>query len=291
MTITVTRDRTGKMRHVVAVRGHRVTVDELPAVGGEDTGPTPHDLYDAALGACKALTIVWYANRKQIPLEDVTVAVERDDADERSGTYRLRTTLTLGGALSDAQREELRNVAGEMPGAPADDAGHDRGHDRARCRRSPCQSSRFSQPRAKDLGGGFLVRRLLPAFAAARRRPVRVLRSLRPGHGAARRTTSTCGRIRTSGSPPSPTCSKARCCIATAWASVQRIEPGAINWMTAGRGIVHSERTPPDLPTRDVHRARTAAVGGAAAAPSRKREPAFAHTPAAAIPALARSTG
>ncbi len=28
---------------------------------------------------------------------------------------------------------------------------------------------------------------------------------------------------------------------------VQRIEPGAINWMTAGRGIVHSERTPPDL--------------------------------------------
>ena len=29
--------------------------------------------------------------------------------------------------------------------------------------------------------------------------------------------------------------------------SVQRIEPGAVNWMTAGRGIVHSERTPPDL--------------------------------------------
>ena len=29
--------------------------------------------------------------------------------------------------------------------------------------------------------------------------------------------------------------------------SIQRIEPGAINWMTAGRGIVHSERTPDDL--------------------------------------------
>ena len=29
--------------------------------------------------------------------------------------------------------------------------------------------------------------------------------------------------------------------------SQQRIDPGAINWMTAGRGIVHSERTPPDL--------------------------------------------
>ncbi len=27
---------------------------------------------------------------------------------------------------------------------------------------------------------------------------------------------------------------------------VQRIEPGAVNWRTAGRGIVHSERTPED---------------------------------------------
>ena len=31
--------------------------------------------------------------------------------------------------------------------------------------------------------------------------------------------------------------------------SVQPIRPGEINWMTAGRGIVHSERTPPDIRT------------------------------------------
>jgi uncharacterized OsmC-like protein len=61
MTITVTRDRAGRMRHSVAVRDHRFAVDELAAVGGEDSGPTPHDLYDAALAACKALTVVWYA--------------------------------------------------------------------------------------------------------------------------------------------------------------------------------------------------------------------------------------
>lgn len=29
--------------------------------------------------------------------------------------------------------------------------------------------------------------------------------------------------------------------------TVQRILPGEVNWMTAGRGIVHSERTPPDV--------------------------------------------
>ena len=115
MAVTVTRDRSGKMKHVVHVRAHALAVDELPAVGGEDAGPTPHDLYDAALGACKALTVLWYANRKAIPVEDIAVTVERDDADERKGTYRLRTTLALGGALTDAQREELLNVAGKCP--------------------------------------------------------------------------------------------------------------------------------------------------------------------------------
>jgi len=115
MEVTATRDRTGKLRHVVTIRNHRVPVDELPAVGGEDSGPTPHDLYDAALAACKAVTMVWYANRKQIPLEDVAVTVARDDADERTGTYRLRASLVLGGALTEAQREELRNVAAKCP--------------------------------------------------------------------------------------------------------------------------------------------------------------------------------
>jgi len=115
MTITVTRDRTGKMRHIVAVRDHRFPIDELPAASGEDTGPAPHDLYDAALAACKALTVLWYANRKQIPVEDIEVTVERDGTDERRGIYRLRATLAVSGPLSAAQREELLNVAGKCP--------------------------------------------------------------------------------------------------------------------------------------------------------------------------------
>lgn len=115
MTITVTRDRTARMRHVVRVRAHAIAVDELPAAGGDDTGPTPHDLYDAAVASCKALTVLWYANRKAIPVEDIEVSVDRDDADERKGTYRLRTRLALSGNLTAAQRDELLAVAGKCP--------------------------------------------------------------------------------------------------------------------------------------------------------------------------------
>ncbi len=115
MTITITRDRSRKMMHTVRVRDHAFAIDEPPANGGEDTGPTPHDLYDSALGACKAMTVLWYANRKQIPVEDIGVSVERDDSQERQGTYRLKVTLALSGPLSEAQRQELLTVAGKCP--------------------------------------------------------------------------------------------------------------------------------------------------------------------------------
>ena len=115
MSILVTRDRTQKMRHVVSVRQHAFAADEPQANGGEDLGPTPHEIYDSALGACKAMTVLWYANRKGLPLEDVQVSVDRDDSEERQGVYRLRVTLTLGGPLTPAQRQELLAVSQKCP--------------------------------------------------------------------------------------------------------------------------------------------------------------------------------
>jgi putative redox protein len=115
MSITVRRDVTHPMRHTVAIRGHEITVDGTVGEGGEDAGPSAHDLYDAALGTCKALTLAWYARRKGIPLADLEVMVDRDDSGERQGVYKLATTLKLGGELSEDQRQELLTVAGKCP--------------------------------------------------------------------------------------------------------------------------------------------------------------------------------
>ena len=115
MTIEVRRDRSHKMKHTVHVRQHTFAIDEPPANGGEDLGVTPHDVYDSALGACKAMTVLWYAQRKQIPVDDIHVSVDRDDSQERQGVYRLRVTLAVTGALTEAQRQELLNVAGKCP--------------------------------------------------------------------------------------------------------------------------------------------------------------------------------
>ena len=115
MTIQVVRDRSRKMKHTVHVRQHSFAIDEPIVNGGEDEGSTPHDLYDSALGACKAMTVLWYAQRKQLPLEDIRVTVDRDDSEERQGVYRLRVTLNLTGPLTEAQRQELLAVANKCP--------------------------------------------------------------------------------------------------------------------------------------------------------------------------------
>lgn len=115
MSIVIRRQPQLAAGFTVHVREHEFVVDVSPDDGGNDAGPNPHDLYDAALGACKALTVMWYTRRKGIPVEDVEVVVERDASGERSGTYALDTRLRLRGALSDEQLRELEAVAHKCP--------------------------------------------------------------------------------------------------------------------------------------------------------------------------------
>jgi len=136
----------------------------------------------------------------------------------------------------------------------------------------------------KDLGGGFMVRRLLPSaqqqsvgpfiffdhFGPVTEQPG-INHDVRPHPhiGLATVTYLFEGAMMHRDS----------------LGSAQRIEPGAINWMTAGRGIVHSERAPDDL-------RGTAYVNHGlqlwAALPKEFEEtaPVFSHTSAETIPAL-----
>jgi putative redox protein len=72
-------------------------------------------MYDAALGACKALTVLWQARHKAIAVDTIEVAVSHDAAAERNGLYRLRTALMLGGELSDDDRAVLLAAAEKCP--------------------------------------------------------------------------------------------------------------------------------------------------------------------------------
>ena len=100
-------------------------------------------------------------------------------------------------------------------------------------------------PRSRDLGG-FEVRRALPS---GRRRMVGPFvfwdqmgpSVLRPGSGLDVRPHPHIGLATLT------YLFRGEILHRDSLGTVQPIRPGAVNWMTAGRGIVHSERTPPEL--------------------------------------------
>ena len=137
---------------------------------------------------------------------------------------------------------------------------------------------------AKDLGGGFLVRRFLPS--APRQSigpflffdhfgPVTVL----PGAGHDVRPHPHIGLATVT------YLFEGAMLHRDSLGSVQLIEPGAINWMTAGRGIVHSERQSPALKD-STYVNHGIQLWAALPQAFEEVEPSFIHTPAAVIPEL-----
>lgn len=136
----------------------------------------------------------------------------------------------------------------------------------------------------KDLGGGFVVRRLLPALKRQAVGPFIFFDhfgpvTVEPGAGHDVRPHPHIGLATVS--------YLFEGCIThrDSLGYVQDIEPGAINWMTSGNGIVHSERRPEKL--RDKAYVNHG-IQLWAALPKAHEEvaPSFAHTPSSAIPSL-----
>ena len=115
MTVTLQRTPDTHLAQTLHWGAHSLVTDVLVDEGGNDAGPSPHDLYDAALGACKALTVMWFARKKGSAVDDVQTKIVRDDADERKGVYRLKAELLISGSFSDAELAQLVAVAEKCP--------------------------------------------------------------------------------------------------------------------------------------------------------------------------------
>lgn len=104
----------GAKSYEVAIKAghHELIADEPPAIGGQDAGPAPFALLLSALGACTAITLRMYADRKQWPLESAHVELRYLKQDDAASIDRR---LTLVGGLTADQRERLADIAERTP--------------------------------------------------------------------------------------------------------------------------------------------------------------------------------
>ena len=110
-TATVTT-ATGKFRQTVRVGPHTLVADESVSAGGEDAGLAPHEWILAGLGACTAMTLQTYAQRKGWPLESVEVKV---DGKHHDGAFSMTRAIAVTGDLTDEQRARLLEIANKCP--------------------------------------------------------------------------------------------------------------------------------------------------------------------------------
>ncbi|HKT44907.1 MAG TPA: OsmC family protein [Gaiellaceae bacterium] len=91
---------------------HRLVTDEPERLGGEGSGPAPHELLPAALASCVSTTLVMYARTKGWELGELSVEV---DYDNESTPRRFEIAIELGGDLTDDQMRRLEKVAASCP--------------------------------------------------------------------------------------------------------------------------------------------------------------------------------
>lgn len=121
----VVKERNHQFTRDIHSDNHYWLSDEPTDFGGDNLGPDPYEQLLASVGACTSMTIRMYANRKKLPLEDVTVTLSHSrshvkdcqDCDNEKPQLLevISREIRLKGDLTDAQRQRLMEIADKCP--------------------------------------------------------------------------------------------------------------------------------------------------------------------------------
>ena len=115
--VTVIESGNGPYAQFVTAGRHVFGADEPESLGGRDTGPDPFEFLLAGLGACTAMTLRMYADRKKMPLVRVEVRLRHLQRATAGKDIRdiFERVIALTGDLTSEQRQSLLEIAERCP--------------------------------------------------------------------------------------------------------------------------------------------------------------------------------
>ena len=106
---TITATWLDKMAFEVDVNGHKLTIDAVPEVGGEDRGPRPKPFMLAALGGCTAMDVISILQKMRVEVDDFKVHVTGDLTDEHPKQfYKIHVVYEFTG--KDLPMDKLKKA-------------------------------------------------------------------------------------------------------------------------------------------------------------------------------------
>lgn len=101
----------GGDRFDINIRGHVIRTDQPAGDGGEDTGPTPTELFIASLAGCVAFYARRYLERHGLPTEGLAVEADFSMGSRPARVARIEVRLTIPAGVPVERREALLAVA------------------------------------------------------------------------------------------------------------------------------------------------------------------------------------
>ena len=109
---TVSSER-GYAQQITTAAGHTLASDEPERRGGTNTGAPPFDLMLSALGACTAITLRMYAERKQWELGTIDVKLRL--IKEGDAPMHIERKIAVAEEMDGEQQAKLLEIADKTP--------------------------------------------------------------------------------------------------------------------------------------------------------------------------------
>lgn len=101
----------GGMRFTADIRGHKITVDQPPKGGGDDSAPMPLELLPTALGTCVALYVQQFLVTRGLDATGMTVEIGAMGAPNPNRIGRFNVDVKIPGGVPEKYRDAVKRAA------------------------------------------------------------------------------------------------------------------------------------------------------------------------------------